>query len=344
MANTGKRKPSSKTTSKKTAQPTQKALNFSAPIWILILIIIAGVIYAAVLESDTIETPTPPAAVQNFIEKDATLSIHYIDVGQGDSSLIVFGDSAVLVDAGEKEMGSVVAAYLNELGLTKLDYIVATHPHSDHIGGLPEVIKGFEFDKVIAPRVTAELTPTTKSYENFLLALKNKGKKLTAAKAGEKYTLYSNKNAVNDTNEKTETAEIEIIAPISPQSDSYDDLNDFSVVFKLTYKNTSYLFTGDASKPAEKDILESGADISADVLKVGHHGSSTASTANFINAVSASVGVIQCGQDNSYNHPNEKIVERLENANIILYRNDLDGTVIVYSDGEDIRVEKVKKK
>lgn len=321
MAGTGKRKTAAKRTQK-------KPLNLSVPKWAILLVIIAGFCYAAYLESRGSEQFS--SVNKDFIE-NSTLKVHYIDVGQGDCSLILFGDTSVLIDAGEKENGRKVTEYLNGLGVTKLDYIFATHPHSDHIGGLPDVISSFETVKIIVPRIPSELTPTTKSYENFLLAVKNKGLRLTAASAGNKYTIYSK-------GEGSDTAVMEIISPISPQSDLYTDLNDFSVIFKLTYKLVSFLFTGDAEKKAEKDILKSGTDISARVLKAGHHGSSTSTNQDFLDAVNPAVSVIQCGVDNPYKHPSVKTVERLENMDIDIYRNDIDGTVIIYSDGLDINV------
>jgi len=296
--------------------------------------LIIGFGYGSYLENGNIETP--PAVTENFITKDADLSIHYIDVGQGDCSLVIFGETTILIDAGEKEMGERVIAYLNGQGIKKLDYIIATHPHSDHIGGLPNIIKTFDVGSVIAPRLAAEMIPTAKSYENFLVSLKNKALKLTAARNGSVYTIYSKKPDTSD--DKVKAAEFEIISPISSKSDAYTDINNYSVVLKLTYKNTSFLFTGDASKPAEADILESNANISADVIKVPHHGSSSASTADYLKAVSPSIGIIQCGKDNSYSHPSEKIVSRYENADVTLYRNDIYGNIVVYSDGEKIKI------
>ncbi len=327
-------------TSKKTSQSAQKTLNLSPSIFLILLILLAGFIYAIYLENGDIETPS--AVTENFITKDADLEIHFIDVGQGDSSLIIFGDTTILVDAGEKEMGERVVKYLDDLGIKKLDYIVATHPHSDHIGGLPFVINNIDAGKVIAPRITEEITPTTKTYENFLLALKGKALKLTAAKSGDIYTLEHDKQSDADGG-KAKTAQLEIISPIYPDYEAYTDLNDFSVVFKLSYKNTSYLFTGDASKPVEKDILSHNIDISADVLKVPHHGSSSSSSSDYVKAISAKYGIIQCGQDNSYNHPNEKIVARYEKTGITLYRNDLNGNVVVYSDGDEIKIQAQNK-
>ncbi|MCL2054240.1 MAG: MBL fold metallo-hydrolase [Oscillospiraceae bacterium] len=296
----------------------KKNIKLPLRVWAIIFIILAGLLYAAYLESNEIDAPPPALSA-------CALQVHFIDVGQGGSALVLFGDYAVLADAGEREQGARVVEYLQNAGVGKLDYVIATHPHSDHIGGLPAVIEEFEIGKVIAPRLKAELTPTTRSYENFLLAVLNKGLRLTAAKAGDSYTLYGNSEG--------EEAILEIISPLEPQSNAYKDINDYSVVFKISYKDTTFLFTGDASRPAERDILSSGADITADLLHVGHHGSSTSTTREFLAAVNPRAAVIQCGAGNSYNHPNINTIERLEQAGVTIYRSDLDGTIVVYSDG-----------
>jgi beta-lactamase superfamily II metal-dependent hydrolase len=317
---------------KKTGSPR------NIPLLIILLVFLSVILYGAYLETlspdDGLTDPAPdPAASAERSAPDpaAALRVHFIDVGQGDCSLIMFGESAVLIDAGETERGARVAEYLNAAGVGKLDYVITTHPHADHIGGMPVIIAKFPIDKIISPRVRDELTPTSKSYENFLLAVIDKGLKLTAANAGDRYTLF-NGDAADD------KVILEIISPFSPQSDGYDDLNDYSVVIRLTYKNTAFLFMGDASRRVEKDIMNAGAEISADVLKAGHHGSGTSSSAEFLAVVSPSVCVIQCGAGNSYNHPNAGTVARLEDAGVRVYRNDLDGTVVVVSDGDAVTV------
>lgn len=298
-----------------------------SPVLTAILIILGAVfLYSAYLELGT--DSVPDAAVNSFIQKDADLEIHFIDVGQGDCSLIMWKGASVLIDCGEREQAETVKNYLKKQGVKKLDYIIATHPHADHIGGMGDIISEIEVGKVIAPRVSNKMTPTSKVYERFLQALKNKSLKLTAAKPGTSYTL----SGTSET-EKT-PPKFEILAPV----DDYDDLNDYSVVIRLTYGSTSYLFTGDAEKRAEKDILAGGADVDSDVLKMGHHGSSTSSSEDFYEAVSPKICVIQCGSGNSYGHPHKETVKKVEDSGAKLYRNDTDGTVIVYSDGDEIFV------
>lgn len=283
-----------------------------------------GVFSEELLDKNKIELPdlTPSSA-----EKDSNfdLGVYFLDVGQGDSELIVSGDTAVLIDAGEAEYGKTVVKNIKALGIEKLDYIIATHPHADHIGGLAKVIESFDVGKIIAPRVSDELTPTTSVYEDFLDAVRAKGMKLTAAKAGNTYAL--------------DGAELEILAPLS---DDYDDLNDFSVVCRVTKGDVSFLFTGDASKASEADMTASGIDLYADVLKVGHHGSKTASTNGFLAEVTPSVCVISCGSGNDYGHPTQAALSRLESYTKNIYRTDLNGTVSIFTEGEKLYIKTEK--
>lgn len=317
-----------KRTAKKTA-----TLGMS-PVLTFILIILAAIFfYSMYLELGT--DSVPDAAVNSFIDKDADLEIHFIDVGQGDCSLIMWEGASMLIDCGEREQAETVKKYLKKQGVKKLDYIIATHPHSDHIGGMGDIISEFEVGKVITPRVSEDMTPTTKTYERFLQALKDKSLKLTAAKPDTTYTLSSTAASAAEKS----PPKFEVLAPVK----DYDDLNNYSVVIRLTYGSTSYLFTGDAEKEAELDILENGADVDADVLKVGHHGSSTSSCDEFYEAVSPEICVIQCGEGNSYGHPHKETIDTINSSGAKVYRNDTDGTVIVYSDGDDIFVKTSKE-
>lgn len=289
--------------------------------------------YSSYLEFGNAEVTD--AAAESFISRDADLEIHFIDVGQGDCSLIKWEGAAALIDCGEAEYSDTVLNYIKKQGVEKLDYIIASHPHSDHMGGMSEIIENVEVGTVIAPKVPAEMTPTSKSYEKFINALRDKGIKLTAAKPGTVYTL-SGKTALSA--DKI-PPKIEILAPV----DDYSDLNNYSVTAKLTYGTTSYLFTGDIENKAEKDILESGTDVSADVLKAAHHGSSSSSDEEFFEAVSPEICVIQCGEGNSYGHPNADTLKLFDEHGAKVYRTDLNGTVSVYSDGEEIIVRTEKE-
>lgn len=317
---------------KKSSRSKTQSLGMS-PVLTFILIILAAIFfYSAYLElgADSV----PDAAVNSFIDKDADLEIHFIDVGQGDCSLIIWEGASMLIDCGERDYAETVKKYLKKQGVKKLDYIIATHPHSDHIGGMGDIISEFEVGKVIAPRVSEDMTPTTKTYERLLQALKDKSLKLTAAKPDTTYTISSTAASAAEKS----PPKFEVLAPVK----DYDDLNNYSVVIRMTYGNTSYLFTGDAEKEAELDILGNGADVDADVLKVGHHGSSTSSCDEFYEAVSPEICVIQCGEGNSYGHPHKETIDTINSSGVKVYRNDTDGTVIVYSDGDEIFVKTSK--
>ena len=296
----------------------------------MLIIIGAVFLYCVYLESDTEDIPR--STVSSFISEDADLEIHFIDVGQGDCSLIIWNGSAMLIDSGEKEEAETVLDYLKKHNVHRLEYIVVTHPHSDHMGSMSEVISAVSVGKVIAPRVSDEMTPTSKTYENFLKALKDKGLKLTAAKAGTVYSFEASGE------EEKAPPEFEILAPVN----DYDDLNNYSVVLKLTYGSTSYLFTGDAEKKAERAILASGANVDADVLKVGHHGSSTSTGDEFLEEVSPEICIIQCGAGNSYGHPHAETIEKFEAIDAEWYSTDRNGTIILYSDGKRIFVQPEK--
>lgn len=327
-----RKRTSSSSRSRKAAAKTAQGLGIS-PI-LLAIIIIFGVIflYSAYLELGGEEIPQ--TAVDSFIAKDADLEIHFIDVGQGDCSLIKWEDSAILIDCGERDQADTVLKYLKKQGVKKLDYIIATHPHSDHIGAMAEIISNVEAGKVIAPKVSSEMTPTTKTYERFLQALRDKGMRLTAAKPKTVYTLES--AAAEAEGKKPPSFEI-----LAPNGD-YDDLNNYSVVIRLTYGSTSYLFTGDAEKKSEKEILALGEELDSDLLKVGHHGSSTSTTDDFLAEVSPKYCIIQCGTGNSYGHPHAETIEKIGDIGAKWYSNDRDGNIVVYSDGDSIFIQTEK--
>lgn len=323
-----RKRTSSSSRSGKAAVKTAQSPGIS-PVLLVILIIFGVVfLYSAYLELGTDEVPQ--TAVDSFIAKDAELEIHFIDVGQGDCSLIKWEDCAMLIDCGERENADTVLKYLKKQGVEKLDYIIATHPHSDHIGGMGDIISATEVGKVIAPKVSSDMTPTTKTYERFLQALRDKGMRLTAAKPK---TVYTFETASETEGKKPPSFEI-----LAPNGD-YDDLNNYSVVIRLTYGSTSYLFTGDAEKKSEKEILKLGEELDSDLLKVGHHGSSTSSSDDFFDEVSPKYCVIQCGVGNKYGHPHAETIEKIEAAGAKWYSSDRDGNIIVYSDGDSIFVQ-----
>lgn len=253
-------------------------------------------------------------------DAEGELTVHFIDVGQGDCSLITSEGTAILIDTGEKENGDKICRYLKDNGVDRLDCFIITHPHSDHMGGASYIVDNVDIGRIVIPQVSDELVPTTKFYEKFLRSVKDKNLKLTAANPGDKI-------GAGD-------GELEIISPVN----DYSDLNNYSVAAILTHGNNSFLFTGDIEKKAEKDILEAGYLRDIDVLKVPHHGSSGSSSDIFLEAVKPDKAVIMCdGQ--SYGHPHKKTMNRLVEYTEEIYRTDLNGTVKMTSDGEKIEVQ-----
>ncbi len=258
---------------------------------------------------------------------DADVSVHFIDVGQGDSILIKSKDKNVLIDAGERNKGEEVALYLKENKVEKLDYIIATHPHSDHIGGLPYIIENFQVSEVIVPEIIDEKVPTTQIYYEFLESVSKKGLLLTPARVGDKYDLGSSYFEI-----------------LSPKGNDYDDLNDYSVVINLNHKNNNFLLCGDAETKVEKEMLNDKLLRDVDVLKAGHHGSSSSSSNDFLEKIMPEYFVVMCGEGNSYNHPSEKTIEKFASYSKNIYRTDINGNIIFLSNGYDLEVYSDLKK
>lgn len=249
------------------------------------------------------------------------INVHYIDVGQGDCTLIVCGDKTMLIDAGENGHEQQVINYLNSVGIKKLDYIVATHQHSDHIGGIPEVLENFVADNIIMPRLTEAQTPTNSTYTAFLKAIQNSQIKVIASKVGSEYALGG--------------AKFEILGPVTNDA---EDINSMSVVVKVTYGENTFLFTGDAETDEEKEVVETGAILDCDVLHAGHHGSYTSSSKDFLNAVTPEICIISCGADNDYGHPHDTALKRIKKHTEEIYRTDICGSIIITGDGSTLSV------
>lgn len=258
--------------------------------------------------------------VETEIPSDGNLYVHYIDVGQGDSTFIQLPNGQVLlIDAGEKDQGEKVVNYIKQFGYTHLDYVVATHPHSDHIGGLPAVLDNFTVGKFYMPKLAEESIPTTQTYLNLLEKLDEKNIEVNTARAGI-YMLQ----------EWNTVAEF-----IGPREEYYDDLNNYSARILLRHGGRSFMFLGDSEREGESEILE---DVMIEVLKLSHHGSNTSSSDKFLRRVRPDIAIISCGADNEYGHPHEEVLQRVEDRDAQLYRTDLDGTIIIKTDGVNLDV------
>lgn len=258
---------------------------------------------------------------------EGDLKVHFIDVGQGDCTLIQTEAQNVLVDAGERGNGDAIIAYLRAQKVDSLDLVVATHPHSDHIGSMPEVLGEFPAKEILFANVPEKLTPTSRIYEKLLDKIDSENIPVTEAAPGLRYDLGSG-------------ALITVLGPVSGDA---DDLNNTSVVFRLDYGSTAFMFTGDAEKASEREILAgSPRGLRADVLKLGHHGSSTSTTQEWLDAVKPNIAVALMGADNEYGHPHRETVEKLAKADITLYRSDLHGTIVIGSDGDTLSVSTEK--
>lgn len=246
------------------------------------------------------------------------MEVNFIDVGQGDCALVRLPDGRnMLIDAGNNGDIDKIGAYLAQKGADRIDFLIGTHPHADHIGALDDIVKNYDIGEIYMPKASAN----TKTYRSVLEAISEKGMKIKTAKSG---MVIFDENGVK--------AEI-----LSPSRENYEDLNDYSVVIRLSYGETAFLFQGDAEETVERDILESGADIKADVIKAGHHGSSTSSSKEYIKKVGPEYAVISCGRDNDYGHPHRETVQLFNELGIEMLRTDISGSIVFVSDGKNVK-------
>lgn len=255
-----------------------------------------------------------PAASPSPASSTNTMEVHFIDVGQGDATLIKCDGHAMLIDSGDDSKGTAIQNYLQKQNIKKLDYLILTHPDLDHIGGAPVIITKFDISKVFLSNYEKD----NRAYQKLTEALDNKNLNYETPEAGSQYLLG--------------TAKIIILAP----NDEYDNPNDSSIALLIQNGNNTFLFTGDAGKDAEEDILDSGIAISADVYKAGHHGSRTSTSEKFFMAVSPAYAVISCAEGNSYGHPHAETLNTFRSNGVKVYRTDEDGTIIAVSDGKEI--------
>lgn len=279
---------------------------------LLILLIIAAVALYSLLH---FRKP------QNTLPAEDKLSVHFIDVGQGDCTFIAANGSTMLIDCGEYEYSAKVVDYLRGLGVKRLDCIIATHPHSDHMGGMYRITDSFDVGEVIIPHIPDEDIPATRFFEKFLDSCEENDICLTEAVSGRVIDIGS--------------ARAEIIAP---SGERYDDMNDLSVGIILSFGKTNFLLTGDAGADSEAEMTSSGRLSHVSVYKAAHHGSAYSSTAELLEIVSPDIAVISCGADNSYGHPADSTVKRLRKYTDKIYRTDIHGTIVIESDGNVLSV------
>ncbi|XZK76248.1 ComEC/Rec2 family competence protein [Clostridium perfringens] len=251
------------------------------------------------------------------VPKDSKLMISYMDVGQGDAAYIKVNGNDILIDAGPRSNSKELLEQLKAKNIDDFELVIATHPHEDHIGGMVDVFKEYEVKAFYSPKITH----TTKTYENLVKAVKDEGLKTKELKGGMVIDLG-------------EGAKFEVF---TPQKSEYEELNDYSPIMKLSFGDTSYLFTGDAEKLAEEEALAKyKTSLDSDVIKFGHHGSSSSSSTAFIEAVSPKYGIISCAKDNKYGHPHRETLDIIKKYNIKTFRTDTDGEIILTSDGKSI--------
>lgn len=258
---------------------------------------------------------------QSDIPENSNFEVHFIDVGQADSALIECDGETMMIDGGNVADSNVVAAYLKKEDVTELNYVVCSHAHEDHVGGLSGALSVTKADNIYAPKTEAN----TKAYKNFKKKAEEQNVEIKHPNVGDEIQLGS--------------STVEFLGPVDENG---KDLNSTSIVLKITYGNTSFLFTGDAESDEEEEILNSGADLKSTVLKVGHHGSRTSTSYPFLREVMPQYAVISVEKGNSYGHPNEETLSKLSDAGVEVYRTDESGDIVMTSDGNSINIVTVK--
>lgn len=294
---------------------------------ITLILIVVGIAFSlgiTILEKldivDWTDIKTSTNGIDGTHLKEDDFAIYYLDVGQSDCTIIKSGNMTMMIDAGTGDQISNIKESIKSLKIETIDYLILTHPHEDHIGGAKDVIEYCTIKNIVMPRLSAENMVTTNVYENLLEAISEHNINAIPAEPGLKFSLNN--------------ANVQIFAPLEQD----ENLNNMSIVLKVIYGETSFMFQGDAEKKVENALLKTDNDFSADVLKVGHHGSNTSSVNKYLKAVSPKVAIISCGIDNDYGHPHDEVLERIDANNIDSYITALNGDITVVSDGNSITV------
>ena len=274
----------------------------------------------ASVEQEDAADGTSAEAQDDQISSDSEFKIYFIDVGQADSSLIICDEHTLLIDGGNTSDSSLIYSFLKSHNINHLDYIIGTHAHEDHIGGLAGALNYASVDVAYCPVTSYD----SKAFGNFVKYLDKQGVSISVPTPGDRFLLGS--------------AEVMVLGPIRDNANP----NNTSIVTKVTYGNTSFLFTGDAEREEEADILDMGYDLFSNLLHVGHHGSDTSSTYPFLREIMPQYAVISVGKDNSYGHPHENLLSRLRDAGAEVYRTDMQGTITCVSDGKALYFETEK--
>ncbi len=291
--------------------------------WLLHLLLVF-VVLTSCGSARTVDTPadiseqreSETSALPTIIpSQESELQVHFLDVGQGDCTLITCDGEAMLIDAGDNDQGTKIQLYLEKQGISELKYVIGTHPDADHIGGLDVILYKFDCQTILMPQISSD----TAEYRDVVDTMEHRGYQNTPPVVGDTYWLGS--------------AEFTVISP----GRVYSDTNNSSVAILLQYGSHSFLFTGDAEQEAENDMVNSGIFLHADVYQAGHHGSSTSSSEAFLNAVSPQYAVISCAEGNSYGHPHAEIMDRLRSMGVLVYRTDEQGTIVAVSNGENLQ-------
>ena len=261
--------------------------------------------------------PTDTDNTDPSIWEKTPFEVHFIDVGQADAALVICDGKVMMIDGGNRDDSDLIYSYLSKLGISHIDYMISTHIHEDHVGGLSGALTYATVGTVYAPTETS----TAKAFINFASKVKSRGAKITVPTPGTVFSLG--------------LAQVTILGPTNAY-DSYEDTNDTSIVLRVVFGETSFLFTGDMESLAEAELLSTGRELKSTVLKVGHHGSYSSTSYRFLKAVAPQYGVISLGLNNEYGHPHDGVMSRLRDADVTIYRTDLQGDIICRSDGKNV--------